>query len=34
MTPVPPSPGYTNPFTAPVAPRPSTNPFQSNGPGE
>ncbi|KAM4876231.1 arf-GAP domain and FG repeat-containing protein 2 isoform 2-T2 [Sylvia borin] len=25
--------GYTNPFTAPVAPRPSTNPFQSNGPG-
>ncbi|RMB88237.1 hypothetical protein DUI87_35394 [Hirundo rustica rustica] len=25
--------GYTNPFTAPVAPRPSTNPFQSNSPG-
>ncbi|TRZ09793.1 hypothetical protein HGM15179_017327 [Zosterops borbonicus] len=25
--------GYTNPFTAPAAPRPSTNPFQSNGPG-
>uniref|UniRef100_A0A8C5NMP7 Arf-GAP domain-containing protein n=1 Tax=Junco hyemalis TaxID=40217 RepID=A0A8C5NMP7_JUNHY len=26
-------PGYTNPFTAPVAPRPSTNPFEINGPG-
>ncbi|XP_039571244.1 arf-GAP domain and FG repeat-containing protein 2-like [Passer montanus] len=25
--------GYTNPFTAPVAPRPSTNPFESSGPG-
>ncbi|XP_030093514.2 arf-GAP domain and FG repeat-containing protein 2 isoform X5 [Serinus canaria] len=25
--------GYTNPFMAPVAPRPSTNPFESNGPG-
>ncbi|KAF4799764.1 ArfGAP with FG repeat 2 [Turdus rufiventris] len=25
--------GYTNPFTAPAAPRPSTNPFQSDGPG-
>ncbi|XP_062368208.1 arf-GAP domain and FG repeat-containing protein 2 isoform X9 [Cinclus cinclus] len=25
--------GYTNPFMAPVAPRPFTNPFQSNGPG-
>ncbi|XP_041273036.1 collagen alpha-1(I) chain-like, partial [Onychostruthus taczanowskii] len=23
--------GYTNPFTAPVAPRPSTNPFESSG---
>ncbi|XP_005533841.1 PREDICTED: arf-GAP domain and FG repeat-containing protein 2 [Pseudopodoces humilis] len=31
--PVLPHGGYTNPFTAPVAPRPSTNPFQSNGPG-
>ncbi|XP_059728628.1 arf-GAP domain and FG repeat-containing protein 2 isoform X7 [Haemorhous mexicanus] len=25
--------GYTNPFMAPVAPRPSTNPFESNGLG-
>ncbi|CAN8177231.1 unnamed protein product [Coccothraustes coccothraustes] len=25
--------GYTNPFMAPVAPRPSTNPFESNSPG-
>ncbi|XP_023801339.1 arf-GAP domain and FG repeat-containing protein 2 isoform X3 [Cyanistes caeruleus] len=31
--PVLPHGGYTNPFTAPVAPRASTNPFQSNGPG-
>ncbi|XP_064593788.1 arf-GAP domain and FG repeat-containing protein 2 isoform X1 [Zonotrichia leucophrys gambelii] len=31
---IPPSTtGYTNPFTAPVAPRPSTNPFEINGPG-
>ncbi|XP_074898310.1 arf-GAP domain and FG repeat-containing protein 2 isoform X1 [Buteo buteo] len=30
--PPPPYGGYTNPFAAPAAPRPSTNPFQSNGP--
>ncbi|GAB0201175.1 arf-GAP domain and FG repeat-containing protein 2 [Grus japonensis] len=30
--PPPPYGGYTNPFTAPATPRPSTNPFQSNGP--
>ncbi|XP_037230802.1 LOW QUALITY PROTEIN: arf-GAP domain and FG repeat-containing protein 2 [Falco rusticolus] len=29
--PPPPYGGYTNPFTGPAAPRPSTNPFQSNG---
>ncbi|XP_072704702.1 arf-GAP domain and FG repeat-containing protein 2 [Ciconia boyciana] len=30
--PPPPYGGYTNPFVAPAAPQPSTNPFQSNGP--
>ncbi|XP_064293718.1 arf-GAP domain and FG repeat-containing protein 2 isoform X1 [Phalacrocorax carbo] len=30
--PPPPYGGYTNPFVAPSAPQPSTNPFQSNGP--
>ncbi|XP_050176306.1 arf-GAP domain and FG repeat-containing protein 2 [Myiozetetes cayanensis] len=31
VTSAPPTGGYTNPF---VTPQPSTNPFQSNGPGE